>query len=318
MATPPMQEDPLSRSIPPSRQRGSPSRASRLIRLSLFVIALLFVGWTVFQLYESCGATLERVSDAPAAPKTGARAESASGAGDVEPAFVASAASHTLFVTDAAGNRYILRHAHRGPVYALALSTRGQHLGTGDADGQVRIWSVAYLGLSADRPVLVDELHGSLSSVDAMAFSQDERFLVVVGDDDSAVDIWDVDRHELLHTLSLAELGPGGTESYCLRLHLATDGKVLGMTASPTVLEYVVGAGGAPDPLPVLMDNASGETVRFHGGVESQNYNPAKGLSWNPDGRYWGYSEGSEIRVWKLCPNGQCKQVEVDGRLYLE
>ncbi|MDP7112486.1 MAG: WD40 repeat domain-containing protein [Myxococcota bacterium] len=318
MATPPMQEDPLSRSIPPSRQRGSPSRASRLIRLSLFVIALMFVAWTVLQLYESCGTTLNQVSDAPAAPETGARAESASGAGDVEPAFVASAASHTLFVTDAAGRRYILRHAHRGPVYALALSTRGQHLGTGDADGQVRIWSVAYLGLSSDRPVLVDELHGSLSSVDAMAFTQDERYLVVVGDDDTAVDVWDVDQRKLLHTLSLSKLGPDGAESYRVRLHLAADGKVLGMTAATAVLEYVVGAGGAPEPLPVLMDGASGEIVRFHGGIESHSYNPAKGLSWNPDGRYWGYSEGDEVRIWKLCPRGQCKQVDVDGHLYLE
>ncbi len=318
MATTPTPEDPFSRSIPPSPRRGRPSRASRLIRLALFAIALLFVGWTAFQLVESCDTTLEQVSDAPAAPETGARAESASGAGDVNPAFRASAASHTLFVTDAAGRQTILRHAHRGPVTALALSTRGHYLGTGDAEGQVRIWSVAYLGMSADKPVLVDELHGSLTSVDALTFTQDERFLVAVGDDDSAVDIWNVDDRELLHTISLAELGASGAESYFVRLHLADDGKVLGKTVSPAVLEYVAGAGGAPDPLPVLLDNASGEIVRYHGGVESQAYNPARSLSWNPEGRYWGYAEEDEVRVWKLCPRGQCTQVEIDGRLYLE
>lgn len=318
MAMPPTEEGPFSRSIPPSRQRGGPSRGSRAIRLVLLSVALVFVGWTVFQLYQSCGTTLEQGSDAPTAPAIGARSESASGYGELEPAFVASAAGHTLIVTDASGNRYIQRHAHRGAVRALALSTRAQYLATGDGEGALRIWTVAYLGLSTDKPVMVEELRGSLTSIDAMVFSQDERYLVVVGDGDSAIDLWDVDERRLLRTLSVEDFRPGNTEAYVLRLHLATDGKVLGETLAATVYEYVVGAGGAPEQLPVLVDNVSGDVVRYQSGPERGRFNPAKSLSWNPGGRYWGYAEGSEIQVWKLCPTGQCKQVEVDGRRYLD
>ncbi len=315
---PPPEEGPFSRSIPPSRQRGGPSRASRAIRLVLLSVALVFVGWTVFQLYQSCGTTLEQASDAPTAPEIGARGESASGYGDLDPAFVASAAGHTLIVTDATGNRYIQRHAHKGAVRALALSTRAHYLATGDGDGGVRIWTVAYLGLSTDKPVLVNEIRGSLTSIDAMTFSQDERYLIVVGDGDAAVDLWDVESGELLQTLAVEDFRPGNTESYILRLHLATDGKVLGKTLAAAVFEYVPGAGGAPEQLPVLMDNVSGDVVRYQGGPERGRFNPSKSLSWNPGGRYWGYAEGSEILIWKLCPTGQCKQVEVDGRRYLE
>lgn len=317
MAMPPTEDD-FSRSIPPSRQRGGPSRGSRAIRLVLLSVALVFVGWTIFQLYQSCGTTLEQGSDAPTAPAIGARGESASGYGELEPAFVASAAGHTLIVTDASGNRYIQRHAHRGAVRALALSTRAQYLATGDGEGALRIWTVAYLGLSTDKPVMVEELRGSLTSIDAMTFSQDERYLLVVGDQDSAVDLWDVEERKLLRTLSVEDFRPGNTEAYILRLHLATDGKVLGKTLAATVFEYVVGAGDAPEQLPVLVDNVSGDVVRYQSGPERGRFNPAKSLSWNPDGRYWGYAEGSEIQVWKLCPTGQCKQVEVDGRRYLE
>lgn len=286
-----------------------------MIRLLLLCAVALLVAWTVFQLVQSCGSTLDDLGDVSPLPELGARAESAGGYGKLDPEFAASAAGHTLIVHAASGARTIRRHAHTGAIRAVALSMHGKYLATGGAGGELRLWSPAP---GEEGPILRHELEGTVETVDAVAFSQDERYLVVLGDSDGIIDLWDVERQEQLESIAVADLKPSQTDAYLLRIHLSESGEVLGLTLAATVLEHLPHPGGQDDGSTILVDAVSGEAIRYREGLERDRLNPAKSSSWNPRGNYWAYTDGSQLHIWKLCPAPQCKVVEIDGRVFLE
>lgn len=106
---------------------------------------------------------------------------------------------------------------HRGPVQAVAIASDGTWLGSGGADGTVRIWDAASGKLQAT-------WQGHHSAVDTLAVAPNGR-LLASGGNDKTVRIWDTAVGDVLTlmrteapiracawtgTTGLAAAGPGG------------------------------------------------------------------------------------------------------------
>src|SRR5688500_19909317 len=91
-------------------------------------------------------------------------------------------ADGTVRYWDVAGERVLWTlNAHNTPIWALALSPRGDYLATGSDDGQAKIWEVA-----------TQKVHRTLAKIGgvrALAFDGEGRRLVTGGRDGS-VKVW--------------------------------------------------------------------------------------------------------------------------------
>lgn len=73
---------------------------------------------------------------------------------------------------------------HRSPVVALAFSPKGNYLATATSGGRVNVWDTDTI-----KNELEDELYGEY--IRAISFSQDEKYLAVVGLNTKTVHVWD-------------------------------------------------------------------------------------------------------------------------------
>jgi WD40 repeat protein len=98
-------------------------------------------------------------------------------------------------------------------VRAVALSSCGRRMATGDQDGDVAFWDV-FSG------AVLFKLDGHASAIVSMAFSQDGDLLASL-DRGGAILLWDVGNHALKHRLTL----PGAPSPFC-PMHISLDGKL--------------------------------------------------------------------------------------------
>ena len=99
-------------------------------------------------------------------------------------------------------------------VQAVALSSCGRLMATGDQAGEVAFWDV-FSG------AVLFTLHGHSSEVVALASSQDGHLLASL-DRGGAILLWDVGNRTLKHRLNL----PGVTSHFC-PMHISLDGQKL-------------------------------------------------------------------------------------------
>jgi len=99
-------------------------------------------------------------------------------------------------------------------VQAVALSSCGRLMATGDQAGEVAFWDV-FSG------AVLFTLHGHSSAVVALAFSHDGHLLASLGRG-GAILLWDVGNRALKQWLNL----PGVTSHFC-PMHISLDGQKL-------------------------------------------------------------------------------------------
>lgn len=201
---------------------------------------------------------------------------------------------------------HFYRNIHEVNIRALALSMHGKYLATG-AGMPVKLWDVT-------SRKLLHQLQGSVGRPDAMAFTADEAALVVLGDGDRALDVWDVSAGTLLFSENLEQHVAAAGETFQLRVEVGDSAESSLIQVSPAAFEHVqdkdsvYGMRDEESGVPwKLQDTVSGQFVKAYndGWTDPEQTEPAKGLSWNPGGRYSAYGEGNSVLVWKLSPTGQ-------------
>ncbi|MCP4702320.1 MAG: hypothetical protein GY862_36490 [Gammaproteobacteria bacterium] len=201
-------------------------------------------------------------------------------------------------------------------IYALTLSLDGALLASGDAQGEIRLWSV-------ESGEAVRTLRGHtdmIGEVGGLAFSPDGRWLAS-GSHDKTARLWDVETGESLRELH-------GHQAQVTGVAFSPDGKRLATgsldkhiliwdsaTGRPVQLlrghdNYVFGLAFSPDGLQLasasndrtlrLWDVESGITLRLLQGHTAG----AVGLNWAGEQLYSAANNGS-VRQWATRPPGQ-------------
>jgi serine/threonine protein kinase len=121
------------------------------------------------------------------------------------------------------GRRLTQWRAHGRTITAFALSADGRRLASADAGGEVRLWKG-----DGDAWVLEHVLANSPASVNSVAFSPDNEWLIAVGAGGNAY-VWDVAKGSLEHQLT--------TDRRRLRaLALSNDGKALAVASDDNLV----------------------------------------------------------------------------------
>ena len=183
-------------------------------------------------------------------------------------------------------------------IRVLALSTKGRYLATVAVPDIVKIWKKAMLGCRQ-----LYELQGNIVRISAMSFSFDERYLVVLGDDDQRIDIYDIEPQEIIATETLES-----EQRDAFRLEVTIDARQGSsrVEISKAQFEYVREDAGSGRGIRKLRDTVSGEFVKSYNDGWKARFEPAKSLSWSPRGRYSAYAEKDKVLIWKLCPYHVC------------
>ena len=130
-----------------------------------------------------------------------------------------------------------------------------------------------------------------------------ERYLVVLVDDDQKVEIYDIERQEIIAT---EKVQMEQRDAFRLAINIdARDGPGR-VEMSRAQFEYVREAVLPGRGIRKFRDNVSGEFVKSYNDGWKANFEPAKSLSWNPEGRYSAYAEQDKVLIWKLCPREAC------------
>ena len=191
-----------------------------------------------------------------------------------------------------------------GDISVLALSTNGRYLATVGRPNILQIWEKGFLTCK-----LRFELQGNIKTISAVSFSFDERYLVVLGDDDQKIDIYELERQDIIAT---EEFKSEQFDAFRLAINIDAregSGRVeMSRAQFVSIREAVLPGRG----IRKLRDNVSGEFVKSYNDGWKANFEPAKSLSWNPEGRYSAYAEQDKVLIWKLCPSEACK-FKVEG-----
>lgn len=182
---------------------------------------------------------------------------------------------------------------------AFALSTTGQYLVTAGLPRVVRIWEK---GLIRYKPVC--DLESDIEHITAVTFTTDETHVVVMGNNDRELEVFDIAKRRLLLKESLQ-----GTnlDSFLLKLAIDAAKGVCDMTLSKASLAYVQEDAVTGADTWRLQDQISGQFVQACNDGWKASFEPAKSLSWNPRGRYSAYAIKDSVFIWKLCPTEICK-----------
>jgi len=169
--------------------------------------------------------------------------------------------------------------AHQGAVWHAALSSAGDLLATGGADGTVRLWEVP-----SGRPLATLEAHPSgVSGVALSAAGQ----LVACTNSDGTVRLWETRTGRLLAILD-------GHTSAVLSVALSADGR------------HLASAGGDGTICVWLAPGAEGEAVEWWSGAwETSAEHPATPARWT---RPVAILRGHTGAVWRVA-------LSADGRL---
>jgi hypothetical protein len=231
----------------------------------------------------------------PGDPTFGAIAESAGGSFSNYTAF---SRGKYLRIRSISGRWRWTARAARQPS-ALALSTTGRRLVTAALPGVVSVWEK---GLLWYKPVC--DLESDIEDVTALTFTTDETYVVVIGNNDRKLEVFDIGERRLLAQESLQGRD---LDSFLLKLTVDATKGVYDVALSEASLAYLqenaVSGGGRWR----LQDQISGRFVQTCNDGWKASFEPAKSLSWNPRGRYSAYAEKDSVSIWKLCPTRICK-----------
>lgn len=158
-----------------------------------------------------------------------------------------------------------------GSVLSVALSTDGELLATGDANGEVRLWQVADMRLRF-------AYRAHTGWVRSVNFSMDDCMLAS-GSDDQTIIIWDVQSCTQLDTLR------GHTN------------RVRSVTFSRSKHNNHILASGSDDNTVRLWDTRSGKCI----GMLSEHVNHVRSVDFSPDGeKLVSGSEDCTVKLWQV------------------
>lgn len=184
------------------------------------------------------------------------------------------------------------------PVCAVALSTKGEYLATASRPNGIFIWEKGLVGFKQ-----LYEIESSINTVDAISFAYKGRRLVVIGDDDRKLEIFQFEQEKMIDSLTFSG---DMFSSYRLRVSIDDSTGACSLNLSETKLQYVqleTIQGRGPSR---LQDTVSGDYVKSYNDGWKASFEPAKSLSWSSTGRYSVCAERDCIVVWKLCSSRIC------------
>jgi len=231
----------------------------------------------------------------PGDPSFGAIAESAGGPFSN---YMASSRGKYVRIRSISGRWRWTARAARQPS-TFALSTTGRYLVTAALPRVINVWEK---GLLRYKPVC--DLKSDIEDVTAVVFTTDETHVVVIGNDDGVLEVFNIGQRLLLAQESLK-----GTDldAFLLKLNVDNSRGVYDVTLSKATLAYVQEDSATAADRWRLQDQISGRFVQACNDGWKASFEPAKSLSWNPRGRYSAYAIKDSVLVWKLCPSGICK-----------
>lgn len=247
-----------------------------------------------------------------------------------------------LHVFDTTTGRPIAGHmsAHASSTSAMAFSSDGAKLATGDAEGTIKIWQDAHKLTSKSAALMT--LKGHQGAITAVRFSSDGRRLVTTSADKTAR-IWDLENAGAAirplegtsqgwsfmarfssdgHWIAAASgnrvrLWDAATGRMVRELPAADRGGIFSVAFSPTDNRLLaVGYGGQADVSYVaLWDiDAGTELVRLPGATDlddipaDANHRAVSALAFSPDGKYLVAGFGAK---WLLSPGGSPHPLKV-------
>lgn len=272
--------------IPKTTQAPRKKRPYTKIAGVVAVVALALVGYWFLPPWATLG---------PGDPTYGGSAESA---GDPLSICTATPRGRYLRIHSYSGRRSWWARTSQQP-RAFALSPTCRYLVTAESPRLVKVWEQGFLSYGHIR-----EFQSSIVTPTAVAFTSDGLCVVVIGDDDEKLEVYDIAQAGLIAAESLT-----GRDLPAFRLKVTVElpRKICTIRLARAQFLYVKEKSPFGDVTWRLQDQVSGQFLSSSTSDRGTIFEPAHAVSWNLNGRYSAYSEKDGVLIWKLCSFQDCQ-----------